>query len=153
LGTTATGAGLRLPEVKRDTPDGYRALAALTRAGLDDHALSELLKLRASQINACMSCTGWHDQLLRKAGETDDRVAALAGWRTSERFTPRERAALALTEALTLVAQGPVPEAVMAEAADHFPGAELARLVMSITAINAWNRVSIATKGPFAPGD
>ncbi len=149
--TTGHAAPVRRPDVKRDAPDAYRALAALTRGGLDDHRLSEVLKLRASQINGCASCMTWHDELARKAGEDQDRLAAVAAWRESDLFTPRERAALELTEALTLVDRGPVPAAVMATAAQWFPGPELARLVMTITAINAWNRVSIAGKGALAP--
>ena len=100
----------RRVDLRRDAPDAYRALAALTRASTLDHGLAELVKVRASQINGCAYCVDLHVGLALKAGERQRRLHALAVWHDSPFFTERERAALALTEALTLMSQGPVPE-------------------------------------------
>ncbi len=134
----------RRVDIRHDAPDAYRALAALTRASTLEHGLTELVKARASQINGCAYCVDLHAGRARQAGEHERRLHVLAVWRDAPFFTARERAALALTEALTLIAHGPVPEEVYADAARHFGGPELSRLVMVITAINAWNRVMVA---------
>jgi AhpD family alkylhydroperoxidase len=143
----------RRVDLRRDAPDAYRALAALTRASTLDHGLAELVKVRASQINGCAYCVDLHVGLALKAGERQRRLHALAVWHDSPFFTERERAALALTEALTLMSQGPVPGEVYADAARHFAGPELGRLVVVITGINAWNRVMVATGDPPPPLD
>ena len=135
----------RRADLRRDAPDAYRALAALTRASTLDHGLAELVKVRASQINCCAYCVNLHVGLALQAGERQRRLHALAVWHESPFFTERERAALALTEALTLMSQGPVPEEVSADAARHFAGPELSQLVVVIAGINAWNRVMVAT--------
>ena len=139
------GDTARRVDLRRDAPDAYRALAALTRASTLDHGLAGLVKVRASQINGCAYCVDLHVGLALKAGERQRRLHALAVWHESPFFTGRERAALALTEALTLMSQGPVPEEVSADAARHFAGPELAQLVVVITGINAWNRVMVAS--------
>ena len=134
----------RRMDIRSDAPEAYRALAALTRAGTLDHGLTELVKVRASQINGCAYCVNLHIRLALRAGEHQRRLDALVAWREAPFFTERERAALSLTEALTLLSQGPVPEAVYDEAALQFEGSELAGLVVAITGINAWNRVMVA---------
>ena len=141
-GTVRQG-GLEL-DFRREAPDAYRALAALTRASTLDHGLAELLKVRASQINGCAYCVDLHVGIALKAGERQRRLHALATWRESPFFSDRERAALALTEALTRMDQGLLPEAVVSSVAEHFEEAERSQLVVVITGINAWNRVMVA---------
>lgn len=106
-----------------------------------------LVELRASQINGCGVCLLGHAKAARKHGETDDRLAVVAGWRDTPFFTPSERAALALTEAVTRLADrpDPVPDAVWEEAARHYTEAQLAALVVAIANINVWNRLNVAT--------
>lgn len=132
-------------DFRHDAPDAYRALAALTRASTLDHRLAEMVKVRASQINGCAYCVDLHIGLALEAGEHQRRLDALVTWREAPFFDKRERAALALTDALTLLSAGPVPEEVLAEARRHFEGPELTALVVVITGINAWNRVKVAT--------
>jgi len=131
-------------DIRHDAPDAYRALAALTRASTLDHGLAELVKVRISQINSCAYCVDLHIALALKAGEHQRRLDALVTWREAPFFTDRERAALALAEALTLLSEGPVPEEVYAEARRHLEPPEVIGLVVVITGINAWNRVMIA---------
>lgn len=135
--------------VKEQSPDGYRALAGLTRAGHPDHALAELVKLRASRVNNCRYCIDAHTAGARKAGVGDEQIAATADWRGSPAFDDRERAALALADLLTvtdgLAHAGDAPSAdVWGDAADAFPDDELVQLVFTIAGINAWNRLMIA---------
>jgi AhpD family alkylhydroperoxidase len=110
--------------------------------------LLELVHLRASQINGCGVCVDMHPRLARKAGETDDRLFAVAAWRDTPYFTDAERAALALTEAATRLSDrpDPVPDEVWDEAARHFTETELAGLVLSIASINVWNRLNVTTR-------
>jgi AhpD family alkylhydroperoxidase len=109
---------------------------------------AELVALRASQINGCGVCVVQHPKILRKLGETDDRIYAVAAWREAPFFTEAERAALALTEAMTRIADqpDPVPDAIWDEAARHYSETELAGLVLAITNINVWNRLNVATR-------
>ncbi len=133
-------------DLRRESADGYRALAALTRAGGLETLLLELVKIRASQLNGCEHCTAGHTDIALRAGEDPVRLEALVDWASSDLFTERERAALALTDAMTLLpVDGPPPEAVVARAAAWFPGDEMARLVLAITGINAWNRIALTT--------
>ncbi len=106
----------------------------------------ELVHLRASQINGCSVCVDGHPRIARKLGETDERLFAVSAWREAPYFTEAERAALALTEAVTLLSETRVPDDVFEEAARHFEPAELAGLIMAITVINAWNRIAITTR-------
>ena len=108
----------------------------------------ELVHLRASQINGCSVCVDMHAKGLRKAGESEERVFAVAAWRDTPYFTDAERAALELTEALTRLADRPdaVPDAVWDGAAAHFDEPQLAALVMDIASINVWNRLNVATR-------
>lgn len=106
--------------------------------------LKELVRLRASQINGCAFCLDMHSTDARKAGESDRRLATVAAWRETPFFNERERAALEWTEALTLVSTDRVPDAVWESVRPHFTDAELIQLTLAITAINSWNRFSIA---------
>lgn len=130
----------------RASPDAIRALAALEGAigklGLDP-ALLDLVKLRASQINGCAFCVDLHASDLRKRGETDRRLAALPVWRETPFFTDRERAALAWTEALTLLAQTHAPDADYALVREHFSERECVDLSLAIGVINTWNRLAV----------
>lgn len=140
------------PHATQQDPGVYQAMRALNTeiAKGVDPALNELIKIRASQINGCAYCLDMHTLDARAAGETEQRIYALNAWRETPFFTDRERAALALTEAVTLVHDGQVPDAVYDEAARHFEPAELAALVWAIAAINVWNRVAIS--GRSVPG-
>jgi AhpD family alkylhydroperoxidase len=106
----------------------------------------ELVKLRASQINGCAFCIDMHWTDARAIGEPEHRLAQLDAWAESPFYDDRERAALALTEAMTRVAATHVPDDVWAQAERHFDADELANLVMAIGAINLWNRIEIATR-------
>ena len=132
-------------------PEALHALQALAKAinkaGIDPK-LIELINLRASQINGCGVCAVQHPQIARKLGETDERLFAVAAWREAPFFTDAERAALALTEATTRIADRaePVSDDVWDEAARHFDEAQLAALVLAIANINVWNRLNVATR-------
>lgn len=133
-------------DMRRENLDAYRALAALTRAGVLDPITLELVKVRASRLNGCEHCDGEHAEIALKAGEDPARLAALDDWAEAGCFTDRERAALALTDAMTLLpVAGNPPAAVVATAAEHFPGPGLATLIAAITGINAWNRIALTT--------
>ncbi|HTO40449.1 MAG TPA: carboxymuconolactone decarboxylase family protein [Rhizomicrobium sp.] len=114
----------------------------LRECGLD-HTLIELVKTRASQINGCAFCLDMHTSDARKAGESEIRLYMLSAWHESSRFTEKERAALAWTEALTLISQTHAPDDVYAELLKHFSEAEVVNLTLLITTINAWNRIAI----------
>ena len=108
----------------------------------------ELVHLRASQINGCSVCVDMHAKALRKAGESEERVFAVSAWREAPFFSDAERAALALTEALTRLAdkEEPVPDAIWDAAAEHFDETQLAAIVLDIAQINVWNRLNVATR-------
>lgn len=120
------------------------ALSNYTRDCGLDHALLELVKIRASQINGCGYCLEMHTREARAAGESEVRLHLLAAWRESPLYTERERAALAWTEAITLIAKAGAPEEVYQAARAHFSEAELVRLTLAIGVINTWNRLAIA---------
>ena len=124
---------------------GVEALVGLETwlAASTDPRLLALVRTRASQINGCAFCLHMHREEAVKLGETDSRLLLLDAWRESGLYTPRERAALAWTEALTLVTQGHAPDAVYAEARAAFTDDELIALSLAIGAINVWNRLSI----------
>ncbi|MFI9830556.1 carboxymuconolactone decarboxylase family protein [Streptomyces sp. NPDC051913] len=146
--TIASAETTRLNFAK-SAPKVFRALIgfdAAARAGLDP-ALVELIQIRASHLNHCAYCLHMHTNDARKAGESEDRLHMVAVWREARHFfTEREQAALALTEAVTLVAEAGVPDAVYAQAAAQFGEEELAQVLALIFAINTWNRVALATK-------
>ncbi|MDP9646653.1 carboxymuconolactone decarboxylase family protein [Paraburkholderia strydomiana] len=134
--------------------DFYKAGPAAIKAmlGLEERigkssiekSLADLVRLRASQINGCAFCVDMHTADARKAGETDRRLATVVTWRETPFFTDRERAALEWTEALTLVSQDHVPDAVWEAVRPHFGDEELVDLTLLISAINAWNRFAIS---------
>ena len=134
--------------VYRELAEGTRALTALEEAvaksGLDP-LLLELVRTRVSQLNGCAFCLDMHQRDARQKGERPQRLDLLAAWREAPCYDARERAALGLAEALTLVAGRPLPEDVWHAAAAVFPKPELAALVFAIASINAWNRLAIAS--------
>jgi AhpD family alkylhydroperoxidase len=141
----------RMPNPAVIVPDAMKALSALGKAaesgGVPARTIA-LAHLRASQINGCSVCVDMHARDLRKDGETDERLFAVAAWRDAPYFTAAERAALALTEALTRLAdrENPVPDEVWNEAAQHYDEPALASLLLAIAAINVWNRLNVATR-------
>jgi AhpD family alkylhydroperoxidase len=130
----------------RASPEAIRALMALEGAtaklGLDTRLL-ELVKLRASQINGCAYCLDMHSTELRSLGESERRLAALPAWRETPFFTPRERAALAWTEAVTLLPQTRAPDADYALLREEFSEREMVDLTLAIGTINTWNRLAV----------
>jgi AhpD family alkylhydroperoxidase len=119
---------------------------AIKQAGIPDTTLY-LLELRASQINGCSVCVDMHSHELKAAGEPDERIFAVAAWREAPYYSDAERAALALTEAATRLADrtDPVPDDLWEEAARHYDEGQLAALVIAIASINAWNRINAIT--------
>ncbi len=126
------------------------ALSALSKAISRTHVpiTHELVHLRASQINGCSVCVDMHAKAARRSGESEERVFAVAAWRETPYFSDAERAVLALTEALTRVADraDQVPDAIWDAAAEHFDEAQLGALVLDIATVNLWNRLNIATQ-------
>jgi AhpD family alkylhydroperoxidase len=132
-------------------PDAMQALMALgssVKGGGVSSGTLDLVHLRASQINGCSVCVDMHSRDARKAGETEERLFAVAAWREAPYFTDPERAALALAEAVTRLSdrEDPVPEAVWDEAARHYEEPALAALILSIATVNLWNRLNAATR-------
>ena len=132
-------------------PGAMKALYALgesaKKAGVQSRLL-DLIHLRASQINGCSVCVDMHARDLKRGGETDERLFAVAAWRDAPYFTDAERAALALTEAVTRLSDrpDPVPDEIWDEAARHYDEQALAALVIAIANINVWNRLNVATR-------
>ena len=132
-------------------PDAMQALLALGKStkqvGVPSRTL-DLVHLRASQINGCSVCVDMHARDLKKAGETDERLFAVAAWREAPYFTDAERAALALTEAATRLSDqaDPVPDEIWDEAARHYDESALAALIISIATVNLWNRLNATTR-------
>lgn len=119
-------------------------LEALTSRLSIEPALLHLIKIRASQLNGCAFCTDMHSVDARRLGETERRLYAVAVWRDSGFFTPRERAALAWTEAVTLLAESQVPDDVYAQARALFSEEELVDLTLGVSTINSWNRLAVS---------
>ncbi|AXL90535.1 alkylhydroperoxidase [Streptomyces sp. CB09001] len=139
-------------------PEVYKAMIRLetvAKRGLDP-ALYELVKIRASQINHCAFCLDMHTKDALAAGESVERIVQLAAWEESRHFyTEKELAAVELTEAVTVLTDGFVPDEVYEKAAKHFDEPELAQLIAAITTINAWNRFGVTcrmTPGHYTPG-
>ncbi len=131
-------------------PDGIKAMRALEayiRGSGIEPTLRELVKIRASQINGCAYCIDMHTIDARAGGETEQRIYVLSAWRETPFFTDRERAALAWTEALTLISETHAPDHVYEEAKGQFDEKELVDLTLAITTINAWNRIAIGFRG------
>jgi AhpD family alkylhydroperoxidase len=134
-------------------PGTYAAMDALDQylQGCDlERSLVVLVQLRASQVNGCAYCLDMHWKELCALGEPEQRLYSLPAWRECPYYTDRERAALAWTEAVTLIAPDHVPDAVYRDVQPHFSEKELADLTLAVAAINAWNRLSIA--GRLVPG-
>ncbi len=129
------------------SPSGTRAMLALEETigkSTIDKTLAELVRIRASQLNGCAFCLDMHVTDAIKHGESQRRLATIAAWREAPFFTERERAALEWTEAVTLVAQTHVPDAVWEAAKPHFSEQEIADLTLLIIAINGWNRIAVS---------
>ena len=131
------------------SPDGLKALLGvetyLAACGLE-HGLLHLIKMRASQINGCAYCLHMHSEDARKGGESEARLYLLDAWEESALYTPRERAALAWTDALTDIRHGHVRDAVYEEARSQFSEKELSDLSIAIAMINGWNRLAISAR-------
>ncbi len=131
----------------RAAPEAMKAVAALEsyvqKCGIES-GLLEPIKTRASQINGCAYCLHVHTADARAKGESEERLYLLDAWRESPLYTDRERAALAWTEAVTLVSETHVPDAVYEEARQQFSEAELVNLTIAVATINTWNRVAIS---------
>ncbi|THA69238.1 carboxymuconolactone decarboxylase family protein [Streptomyces sp. A0958] len=140
-------------------PDVYKAMARLEAASRKgtDPVIAELVKIRSSQLNHCAFCLDMHTKDALAAGESVQRIVQLSAWEEARHFyTPKEIAAIELTEAVTVLTDGFVPDEVYARAAKHFGEEELAHLIASIITINAWNRFAVATRmvpGHYTPGD
>lgn len=132
---------------RQEAPDTAKAIESLSRcvqeSGLE-HRLLELIKTRASQINASTYCIDVHTRAARELGESERRLYALAAWREAPFYTARERAALARTEAVTRVADSRVPDDLYEQARKHFDDRQLAALTMAVVLINATNRLAVA---------
>ncbi|NRI65767.1 4-carboxymuconolactone decarboxylase [Rhodococcus sp. ACPA4] len=143
---TTTGQRLNIAQL---APDVYKAMVALdsaARKGLDP-TLVELMLTRASQLNHCAWCLDMHTRDARKAGVTEQKLYLLNAWEEArDLYSDKERAALALTEAVTVLTDGFVPDAVYNEASEHFADAELAQLISVILTINAWNRIAVTSR-------
>lgn len=144
-------------DYSKASPAAFRAMFGLERyirgCGLEA-SLLELVKMRASQINGCAFCLDMHSKDARAAGETEQRLYLLSAWREAPFYTDRERAALAWTEALTLVADGHVPDEIYHEVRGHFSEKELVDLSLAVVAINGWNRLAIGFRsepGAYQP--
>lgn len=136
------------PRIKysEKAPDAIKGMLDLEKyvhgSGLE-RTLYELVKTRASQINGCAYCLDMHTKDARKAGETEQRLYVLSAWREAPFYTDRERAALAWTEALTLISENDVPDALYEATRKYFDEKEIIALTMAIIAINGWNRLAI----------
>ena len=135
-------------DLKSLAPRVYKAMIALDAAageGLEP-ALKELVRVRASQLNGCVYCIDMHSTDARTGGETEQRLYALPAWPEAPYYTERERAAFALTDAMTLLSETHVPDDVYDHAAKHFGQPELAQLISLVLTINAWNRIGVTTR-------
>ena len=144
-------------DYSKTLPEGLRAVNALDRYSANcglEKPLLELIKLRASQINGCAYCVDMHSKDARSKGESEQRLYSLSVWREAPYYTDRERAALALTESVTLIATQRVTDEVYAEASRHFSDEELVKLLIGISIINIWNRFAITFRdepGSYEP--
>ena len=135
------------------SPDGYKTLVGvesyLNRSGLD-HRLSLLVKMRASQINGCAYCLDMHSRDARRAGESEQRLYVLDAWHESSLYSPRERAALAWTEAVTKISDTHAPDEAYEALREHFSEKEIVDLTIAIGMINLWNRLAISFRNQFS---
>lgn len=146
-------AQARMTHPATQLPDAMKALWAL-KSSLQHHGVGEttfaLVELRASQINGCGACVDMHSRMAQQAGESAERLFAVAAWREAPYFNEAERAALALTEALTRISDRPesVSDEIWSEAARHYDEKALSALVLAIANINVWNRLNVAVRQP-----
>lgn len=136
-------------ELKTIEPAAYKAMFELEKylaVSRLSKTLLHLIKIRASQINGCAFCIDMHTKEARHHGETEQRIYALNAWRETPFFTPEERAVLALTEAVTLIAGNHVSDQVYEEVSRYFDSNKVAQILMAIVTINAWNRIGITTQ-------
>ena len=152
MATTIPAHRLQLAEIAQRQ---YGAVMRLSAANPLDPALGDLMDIRASQINGCAFCLDMHWKDAKARGETDERLYMIAAWREATCYDPRERAALALTEAVTLIAGNGVPDEVWEQVEDEFDPEEIGKLLFAIATINVYNRlnVSVGTEpGHYVPG-
>jgi AhpD family alkylhydroperoxidase len=147
----------RMANIVGLVPDALKAMLAISKAAEHDELPETtrfLVHLRASQINGCSYCSEMHSRELKDAGESDERIWTVAAWREAPYFTESERAALALTEAVTRLADrpDPVPDEIWDQAARHYDETALAALIIEIAIINTWNRFNAATRQPAGSG-
>ena len=142
-------------EAQKVSPAAYQAMLGLEmfvrKQSKLEPALLQLVKMRASQINGCAYCLDMHSKDARAEGETEQRLYALSAWEETPFFTDRERAALALTEAITLIREDHVSDALYENAKNSFSEEELVNLTLAIITINGWNRLAITFQ--FVPGE
>ena len=145
-------------EAQKVAPGAFHAMLALEeyvrKSSRLEPSILHLVRMRASQINGCSYCLDMHSKDARAEGETEQRLYALNAWRETPFFTDRERAALAWTEAVTLVGQDHVPDSVYEEVRQRFSEEELVNLTMAIVSINGWNRLCISFRvvpGTYQP--
>ena len=127
----------------------YARLSQVTAEGPLPRRLQELVRIRASQINGCAYCLDMHSRDARSLGEDERRLAVMAAWREAPFFTPRERAAFAWTEAITLLPEAGAPDAIYEELTKHFSPEEIVALTWLIVVINGWNRLAVALRPPI----
>jgi AhpD family alkylhydroperoxidase len=135
---------LNYAEIAPEALTGMFELEKYLRSSGLERPLYELVKIRASQMNGCAYCIDMHTKDARKAGETEQRIYALSAWRETPFYTERERAALAWTEALTLIAENDVPDALYETTCEYFSEKEMIALTMAVVAINGWNRLAVS---------
>ncbi|CAL1517499.1 carboxymuconolactone decarboxylase family protein [Chitinophaga sp. MM2321] len=136
-------------DLTKGFPDLYNAMLGLENAVRNsgiEKSLYELIKIRASQINGCVFCINMHTKDARAGGETEQRIYGLSAWQEAPYYSDRERAALALTESVTLLASTHVPDDVYNAAAAIFTEKELGNIIMAIVVINGWNRICVTTR-------
>jgi AhpD family alkylhydroperoxidase len=142
------------PDFYTASPEVLKAMIALEGAvgKLDiDPVFIHLIKLRASQVNGCAFCVDMHVTEMRKAGESERRIATVVAWEDTPFFTPRERAVLAWTEAITRIADSRAPDAAYEALAAHFNPKQMVDLTLAINTINSWNRLAIGFRKALAP--
>jgi AhpD family alkylhydroperoxidase len=145
--TEATTITQRM-DLKALAPRVYKEMLALDAAAGEglEAPLKELVRVRASQLNGCVYCIDMHSTDARTGGESEQRLYALPAWAEAPYYTDRERAAFALTDAMTLLSTSHVPDEVYDRAAEHFAEEELAQLISLVLTINAWNRIGVTTR-------
>jgi AhpD family alkylhydroperoxidase len=152
MATTIPAHRLQLAEVAGRQ---YGALLRVNASNPIDPALAHLIEIRASQLNGCAFCLDMHWKDAKAHGETDDRLYMVAAWREATCYSARERAALALTDSVSLIADGGVPNDVWEQVEDEFDPEEIGQVLFAIAAINVWNRLNVSVQteaGHYVPG-